>query len=421
MLILNRLFPSVLIRGDLYLNKKLLAVVAILVIGFGFIGFYIYLQLPSAHLIDTCGNSMGNGNIIIDGPSGPEGADFDRPFRSLTVDPTNENIIYLGTERNGILKSVNGGINWTRLRYGLRHLSGGYPEIYDIVVSANNPNILYAASTDSPGPIIGDYPSSIAGVYKSSDGGSTWIRKNCGIVNAKIASLFIDPLDDNHVIIGTDGGNATFTPLTNQFFPGGIYRTINGGDIWNQLSLSSENISIWNFQGTYNNLITFGINFKDNERNLGFLHSTDNGINWLPIANELKNKTVVHFAMSDDGNYIYALPQDEYEIWVSKNSGTTWQSFHIPSGGPIVISPENSSHIVYAANDQLYYSEDEGDTNILVPSIPSDSKFFDDIIIAPSNSSVLYAVKRGYIIYKSIDSGRTFFLLGNLRDDILNG
>lgn len=402
------------------MNKKLLAVVIILVIVTGILGLYFYFQLFSASLIDNCGNSLGNGDIIIDGPSGPEGADSDRPFRSLTVDPNNENIIYLGTERNGILKSVNGGLNWTRLRYGLRHMNGGYPEIYDIAVSTTNPNVLFAATADSPGPVIGDYPSSIAGVYKSNNGGETWVRKNCGLVNAKIASIFINPLEENDVIMGTDGGNATFTPLTNQFFSGGVYRTINGGNMWNQMTLSSENISIWNFQGTYDNLITFGINFKDSERNLGFLRSTDRGISWIPFANELKNKSIVFFAMSDDGNYIYTLPQDEYKIWVSRNSGSTWQSFNIPSGGPIVISPDNSSHIVFAANDQLYYSENEGDTYTLVPSIPNDSKFFDDLVIAPSNSSVLYAVKRGYIIYKSVDGGKTFNLLGNLRDDILN-
>ena len=70
---------------------------------------------------DPCGNAPGNGGEIISGPSGPSGADYDSVFRSLTVDPTNSGIVIIGTERNGFVKSTDGGVNWTRLRYGLRH------------------------------------------------------------------------------------------------------------------------------------------------------------------------------------------------------------------------------------------------------------------------------------------------------------
>ena len=81
------------------------------------------------------GNDVGNGLEIIhgpDGPDGPEGPDRDNPFRSLTVHPLDANTVLLGTERNGFVKSIDGGQTWTRHRLGLRHQSGGYPEIWDI-------------------------------------------------------------------------------------------------------------------------------------------------------------------------------------------------------------------------------------------------------------------------------------------------
>ncbi len=58
---------------------------------------------------DPCGNALGNGDKIIQGPPGPDGADRDNPFRSLTVHPTNPNILIVGTERNGFLKSTDDG------------------------------------------------------------------------------------------------------------------------------------------------------------------------------------------------------------------------------------------------------------------------------------------------------------------------
>ena len=120
---------------------------------------------------DPCANAAGNGHDIIAGPPGPTTNDFDQVFRSLEIDPNNPDIVYLGTERNGIVKTIDGGITWQRLRDGMRHSTVGYPEVWDIAVSPSNPSLVIAATADSPGPIAGDYPSSMAGVYRSVDGG----------------------------------------------------------------------------------------------------------------------------------------------------------------------------------------------------------------------------------------------------------
>lgn len=78
---------------------------------------------------DVCGNAVGNGATIIPGPSTTTSQDSDRPFHSLTIDPQNADLVYLGTERNGIVKSRDGGRTWERLRNGLRHSNQGYAEV----------------------------------------------------------------------------------------------------------------------------------------------------------------------------------------------------------------------------------------------------------------------------------------------------
>lgn len=45
---------------------------------------------------------------------------------------------------------------------------------------------------------------------------------------------------------------------------------------------------------------------------------------------------------------------------------------------------------------------------------------FDEIVFAPSNPDIVYAVTKGYLLYKSTDAGNNFSFIINLRDDILN-
>ena len=49
---------------------------------------------------DPCANAVGNGLEIVAGPSAPGGGDTDQVFRSLEVDPSNPDVVYVGTERN---------------------------------------------------------------------------------------------------------------------------------------------------------------------------------------------------------------------------------------------------------------------------------------------------------------------------------
>ena len=133
------------------------------------------------------------------------------------------------------MKSTDGGSTWVRLRRGLRHNGDLYPEIWDIAFDPTNPSIIYAATLDSPGPVTGDYPSSIAGVYKSIDGGQVWSRTNCGLINSRITSVQVDAGNPSTVIIGVEGGEASFSALQGQYFDGGIYRSTDAGACWSKL------------------------------------------------------------------------------------------------------------------------------------------------------------------------------------------
>ncbi len=121
---------------------------------------------------------------------------------TLALDPNDSNVLYLGTDDDGIYKSTDGGTSWTKLTIA------GLPQKYgvgDIIIEPRDSNIVYAATVDYfrlfvDRGLLGDY-----GVYVSKDGGKSWKPFNEGL-NHKGA--FAIELDDEKSIlyVGTRGG-----------------------------------------------------------------------------------------------------------------------------------------------------------------------------------------------------------------------
>jgi len=366
---------------------------------------------------DPCANAAGNGHNIIAGPSGPTTNDFDQVFRSLEIDPANPDIVYLGTERNGIVKTIDGGITWQRLRDGMRHSTVGYPEVWDIAVSPSNPSLVIAATADSPGPIAGDYPSSMAGVYRSVDGGLSWMRSNCGISNSYALSVRFDPNDSTSAILGIGSGTATFSALQGQSFDGVLMRSNDSGLSWNATSMpAGANTNVFWLLRAYGNgltqFITFALCPDDLSKNLGFLRSEDGGRSWNPMAPQLREQRIVEFDVSRDGRRLYAIERDTFSLRTSTDSGASWDTLAVPANGPIRMSPDNPDNIIFCDYDKIYHSTNGLQSWHLVLTT---ADRVDDVAFAPAKPDVIYLATRGYSIYKSSDFGATWIQLINLR------
>ena len=65
----------------------------------------------------------------------------DLSTRSIVIDPTNSEIVYVGTwHYGGVFKTVNGGNSWKAASTGLYH------KIYSLHMDPKNPNLIYAAT-----------------------------------------------------------------------------------------------------------------------------------------------------------------------------------------------------------------------------------------------------------------------------------
>jgi photosystem II stability/assembly factor-like uncharacterized protein len=328
----------------------------------------------------------------------------------------------MGTERNGFVISTDSGDTWSRLRIGLRH-TDMYPEIWDIAFDPADPSIIYAATLDSPGPVSGDYPSAVAGVYKSTDGGLTWVRSNCGLFNSRINSVQLDGSNSLNVIIGMEGGEATFSPLQGQYFNGGIYRSENGGQSWSKVLINENDVEngYWRIvaYGPSNNyFVTFGLSYYDTLKNIGFIRSTDAGLTWEMFASPLQFLLITGFDVSSDGQVIFANERDSYVVQKSTDGGATWETTpSIQANGPVAVSPADSQLVLYAGYSTLYRSTDGLDTYQSVLAAPAK---IDDIVFAPSDPTIVYVAALGYLLYTSTDSGASFTLVKNIRTQVLN-
>lgn len=377
--------------------------------------------------LDPCGNDIGNGDEIVFGQVTPTEWNPDNPFRSLTIHPNDPNIILIGTEANGFVKSIDGGETWTRLRHGLRHSEASgeqlYPEVYDIAFSESNPDIIYAVTTSGPGPLAGPYGGS-GGIYKSIDGGETWARKNCGLDNEWILCVHVSSDNPDVAVIGIAGGEASGSwgdIKAGDYFDGGIFRTTDGGENWYRVNLTdndnkNEYKYIKSLKDDPSVLYLFGLNWEGSSPNIGFYKSTDAGETWTSFSSELRDHVITYFDISSDGEVIYAV--DEMKILKSTDSGETWSKYDLHTSGYVIeMFSENPDRVLFSKIDGVYLSEDGLQTETKVIDVKG--RHPSDIAIAPSDSNIVYAIDIGYDLYKSVDGGKTFTKIVNLREDVL--
>jgi len=167
---------------------------------------------------------------------------------ALALDPLNENIIYAGTgEANyanhsryglGLYKSTDGGETWLQLAedvFGGRCFS-------KMVINPLNSQIIYAAITRAGGfPELAaakGHPGATGplGLFRSDDGGSSWVQLTNGLPSLSTTDVAIDPSDPQtlYAAIGRIFGHPD----------NGIYKSTDGGDSWGKLGggLPSETL-----------------------------------------------------------------------------------------------------------------------------------------------------------------------------------
>ena len=226
----------------------------------------------------------------------------------IEIPTTEAQTYYVGAASGGIFKTTDGGNNWDAIFDEQEMLSIG-----DIEISRNNNDFVWVG-TGEPNPGGGSLAYEGDGVYKSEDGGATWESK--GLPNiGSVGKILIDPNDDNTVFVAAMG--ALFSNGSNR----GVYRTTDGGSTWEQKLFVSDSTGVIDMAiHPSNGNIVYAATWERIRRpsyrqyggeTSGLYRSTDGGENWqeltngLPSAPSQKGRISINIARSNP-NVLYA-------------------------------------------------------------------------------------------------------------------
>jgi len=170
---------------------------------------------------------------------------------AVAVDPLSPNIVYVGTQNEGLFKSTDYGDTWARVGTGL---SGA---IRFLTIDPTKSGRLFASSgqgfflsedggqtwtnvlsmpaltvTIDPVSPLKTYATG-QGVFRSFDGGHTWQPINSGLTNLSMgqsAPVIIDPTNHQTLYVGSNGG--------------GVFKSLDGGDHWFPFNLGLSDLSV---------------------------------------------------------------------------------------------------------------------------------------------------------------------------------
>ena len=267
----------------------------------------------------------------------------------VAVDKNNAQIMYAGAAAGGVWKTTNGGTTWTPKTDNFAGLG-----VTDIIIDPNNSNIIYMASGDEDAQHI----SSI-GLFKSTDAGETWgatgltfsLSDNEYIRDISFApgsSTVIFALTNNEVKKSTDSG-ATWVNK-----PAGNYT----GDRFQSIIFDPNDATKVIVSDAYSTLYfssDSGENFTEHSVYAG---ATSSRFKLTSSANDTEN----FYVLKQDGTFYkfrYAM-QDNAADKISETSITGFNS----QGGYnqcLAVSPTDKNNIILAGV-RGYKSTDNGAT-----------------------------------------------------------
>jgi titin len=135
-------------------------------------------------------------------------------------DPTNANVIYVAGAFGGVWKTINGGTSWSPVTD---------PQVIDsmgaIALAPSSPTTIYAGTGEANNSGDSYYGR---GVLKSADGGATWTLLGAPLFDRRtISKIVVHPTDPNTVYLAVSGGGVN--GLGNNT---GIWKSTDGGLTW---------------------------------------------------------------------------------------------------------------------------------------------------------------------------------------------
>jgi photosystem II stability/assembly factor-like uncharacterized protein len=336
----------------------------------------------------------------------------------FAVHPTAHHIIYAATASGNLWKTTNAGTIWKPIF----DKEGSYA-IGCVTLDPTNPNVVWVGTGENNSQrsvAFGD------GVYKSLDGGQNW--ENVGLEDSEhIGMIAIDPRDSNVVYVAAQG------PLWRSGGERGVYKTTDGGATWERVLHVSDDTGINEVHIDPRNPDVLYASAYQRRRHVWTLidggpestiyKSTDGGATWRRLTEGLPKVDMgkIGLAVSPaNPDVLYAVieaQRDKGGTYRSTDRGETWKrrSDYV-SGSPqyyneLVADPKDPDR-VYSMDTMLHITLDGGKT---FTRVGEKHKHVDNhaMWIDPDNTDHLLIGCDGGI-YETFDRGKNYRFFENL-------
>jgi photosystem II stability/assembly factor-like uncharacterized protein len=381
---------------------------------------------------------------------------------SVTIDPTNSNKIYVGTDQ-GLLLSINGGQTWR----SFPQLTGQVTSILihaektDIVFVTLNNQLLKSENGGQTWSVLGEgvlnrsfwvnahplrpdviYVHTSNGLFRSPDGGLTWSGAGLPLAD-RVQDIAFDPTNADILYVAlvnnqglfrtTDGGQSWSLVSGTSGGRGfeiyrlsidssgalyaqtrdGIYRTTDGGQAW-QFSSMDETVRYYSSNVYYTGIAVDGVKanviYHGWENSL--LRSIDGGVSWELITDVFQGWPVTLVADPQQEGVLYAIA--DQQLYKSVNGGTIWQPFQRNANFHRIAVHTNETGFIFGLlrgrGNGPWNSQNSAQTwqlgNVGLEEVEVNSISFD-----PINANIVYAGTQAGL-YRSTDGGNTWRITG---------
>lgn len=275
----------------------------------------------------------------------------------IAFHPTNTNVVLVGAPSGGLWKSTDGGSTWSSSTDTLATLG-----VSAIAFDPSNPQVIYIGTGDRDAR-----DTYGVGILKSTDGGTTWTTTGLNWTtnqNRVVSAILIFPGTPSTLLAATSNG---------------IWRSTDGGQTWSQRTTT---YAMELHQHPTDPTIVFASTYSQSG-GAAILRSTNSGISWSIVwSNNAVNRIALALPPTAPRR-VYALCSSSssssfYGLYMSLDTGSTW-------------SQQSSSPNILGGNTSGTSSSGQGWYDLC-------------LAVHPTDSTMLFA--GGINIWRSTNSGQ---------------
>ncbi|HEV2490153.1 MAG TPA: hypothetical protein VGT03_10125 [Candidatus Acidoferrales bacterium] len=251
------------------------------------------------------------------------------PFRGGRVEsvvgiPGNPDVYYFGAVTGGVWKTTNGGVTWEPMFDKEKIASIGA-----IAIDPADSNVIYVGTGE---PCLRGNISFGNGMYKSVDAGKTWTH--IGLEDTRhISKVLIDPKNPSTIFVAAIGH--AFGPNEQR----GVFRSTDAGKTWQKVLYKDDKTGAVDlvFDQANSHILYAALyqeirtpwSFTSGGPGSGIYRSVDGGTTWTQITGNGLPEGIygrIGLAVGADSNRVYALIEAKKGgLYRSDDAGKTWE------------------------------------------------------------------------------------------------